>query len=159
MPIFLSIVSAGFLALVVLAMVMFLFFPVFGIVLRQSDTALLILAAFSYGSGFLLYALARRQVRLDLELRQPLKDLGSEDVRKQLESRRNARAENFWKRLAAGLMIPGLASAIVMLFTQVNWLPARDTTSMWWLLVTSSLLGGLAAFFRPAGSGRPKRAD
>src|SRR6266850_7186895 len=93
MPIFLNIASIGFFVVVVLAMVLFFFFPVFGIALRDSDTSLVLLAAFSYGSGFLLYALASRQVRIDSqskkadrdwasELSQPLRDLGSEDARK-----------------------------------------------------------------------------
>jgi len=157
MPIFLNIASIGFFVVVVLAMVLFFFFPVFGIALRDSDTSLVLLAAFSYGSGFLLYALASRQVRIDSqskkadrdwasELSQPLRDLGSEDARKDLESRRDARMETFWKFVAAGLVIPGLASALVMLLTLVNWFPARDTKTMWWLLVASTLLGVLAAF-------------
>jgi len=89
----------------------------------------------------LLYALASRQVRIDSqskkadrdwasELSQPLRDLGSEDARKDLESRRDARMETFWKFVAAGLVIPGLASALVMFLTLVNWFPARDTTTM-----------------------------
>src|SRR2546422_7966810 len=108
MPIFLNIATIGFFVVVVLAMVLFFFFPVFGIALRDSETSLVLLAAFSYGSGFLLYALASRQARIDSqstkadrdlasEFEQPLRELGSEDARKNLESSRSLlREPPFW---------------------------------------------------------------
>jgi len=157
MPIFLNIASIGFFVVVVLAMVLFFFFPVFGIALRDTDTSLVLLAAFSYGSGFLLYALASTQVRIDSQSKKGGQRLGfgieptPQGFRigrcaQRPGSRRDARMETFWKFVAAGLVIPGLASALVMLLTLVNWFSRARHQNHVVAARVSTLPGVLAAF-------------
>jgi len=157
--VFLVITGAGLMFLGSLAMVTFLYYPnsvpVLGTKLTGSETSLLLLSVFSFGSGFLLVVLAPRQVLIDSAWTAARKKLESSpkqscttresDRRKALESRRKARWELFMKFAASGLVLLGLVSAFVIFLTQIEKGIKRDPTVLWWLFVSSTFLGGLAA--------------
>lgn len=167
MRLFLRVVGFGLVLLGLSAAVTILFFPffdkvlrgseipVFGIVLR-SEIALLVLSAWCSISAFLLFALAFRQRRIGLELKEAYQsketkpareDSESQQAGTDLKSKQAARRDTLLNIAGAGLLVLGLASATVIYLTKIGWLlPPRGTISLWLMFVPSTLLGVVAAW-------------
>jgi hypothetical protein len=112
------LITLGILAAVAILLFPFQVFRGAGILLRGPETSLWLFFVLCFIAGFVLFALGSKKASI----------------------------KNLLEVAGSILLILGLTAATAIFLIKVNLLIASSTTSLWWLFVPCTILGGVAVY-------------